>query len=211
VSGDPTPWSTDLDHSGGPGQAPDLVESTPRRLTARQRRRAIVAVAVLAAIGVGAWYADGRRQASEFDRLTGCVAAGESARADADTRIAGMSSYVRPSLGVSAAPGVDQSLYILVARQALVGEPEVREAARACRQVGILSFHSRLRSARSSYVEYLDAEATRLSAVAADGSAAFEPSDGIVALRVQALGALRSATRNGSERQRLDRLTRVEQ
>jgi hypothetical protein len=211
VSGDLTPWSTDLDAPDGRGEEPDLVESSPRSFTSRQRRWAVVVLALLVVVGAAAWYADGQRQGSEFDRLAGCVAAGESARVDADTRIAGMSSYIRPSLGISAAPVVDQSLYVLVARQALVGEPEVRLAAQSCRQVGILPFHSGLKTARTSYVEYLDAEDARLSAVAADGSKAFEASDDIVALRARAVDALRSAAPNGSERQRLDRLTRVEQ
>jgi hypothetical protein len=211
VAGESTPWSTDLDVPEDDQGRLDLVESTPRRLTSPQRRWAVVAGALLVIITLLAWYADGRRRASEFDRLARCVAAGESARVDADTRIAGMSSYVRPSLGVSSAPGVDESLYVLVARQALVGEPEVRRAAEDCRHVALLPFHSQLKSARSAYLAYLDSEAQRLSAITADGSKAFDGSDDLVALRTSALTALRSAAPDGSERQRLDRLTRVEQ
>ena len=209
MPGEPTPGGTHVDDLDEPDGRPDLVESSPRRLTLRQRRWVAAIAVVVLLLAAVAWYADGRRRLSEFDRLADCVATGESARVDADARVAGMSSYVRPSLGVSPNPDVDQQLYRLVARQAVVGAPEVQRALRTCRQVSLLPFHSALKSARNAYLAYLAAEAAQLSSIAGDGSHAFDDTDELVSLHTQALTALRSAAPNRSGRQRLDQVVRV--
>jgi hypothetical protein len=217
VPGEPASWTTDLDDLGDPDHADDgldldldLVESKPNHLTPRQRRWIGVGLVVAVLLAALAWYADGRRRVAEFDRLASCVAAGEGARIDAEARVAGMGSYVRPSLGVNPAPDVDQSLYRLVAQEAVVGEPEVRHSLTVCEHVGILPFHPSLKTARSAYVGYLGAELDRLSAIAADGSQAFESSEELGALRSQAFAELKSAAPDDSRRRRLDQVTRVD-
>jgi hypothetical protein len=206
VSGDPQPWITDLDQ---PYDADlDVVTSQPRPFTPRQRRVAALAVVIVVVVAAGAWYADGRRRAHEFDRLLSCTSTAEAARSAAELRIGAMASYVRPSLAVLGAP--NRGLYLLIAREAEVVRPDFAAALRGCEAVSVLGIHGALEGARSQYVSYLRAEGARLSAVASDGSHAYDDTDNLAGLRSRAFEALAAAAPDDSARRRVLAVARVE-
>jgi hypothetical protein len=164
----------------------DFVEAGPRVVSAG-RRRLIAGLALVAVlVAATAWYVDGRRRAHEFSALLHCVTAAESDWTAADARTTSMANYVRPGVGVNPSVTVAQGLYGMVADEAAIGVPDVRQALRLCRSVRVLAFHSNLRAARAAYVTALQAEVDRLAATAADGSHAFDGSEGLTRLRARA-------------------------
>jgi hypothetical protein len=166
-------------------------------------------VAAVVVIGAAGWYADGRRRDQEFDQLAGCASQAEAARAAAERRVAAMASYVRPSLAVFEAP--DRQLYPLIAHEAAVGRPDVESAARSCADVRVLAVHGALRRARSDYVLYLSAETERLADIEADGSHAYDDTEGLRVLRTSAFTALAAAAPSDSARRHLTTVARVDQ
>ena len=206
MSTDPASWTTDLDRLG---DGPDIVAAEPRRLGPRGRRLLAVSVAAVVVIGAAGWYAAGRRRDHEFDQLLGCASKAEAARVAAERRVAAMASYVRPSLAVFEAP--DRQLYPLIAHEAAVGRPDVDTAARGCADVHVLAIHGELSRARSDYLRYLSAESARLADIEADGSHAYDDTDGLQALRTSAFGALAAAAPSDSARRHLTAVARVDQ
>jgi hypothetical protein len=187
--------------SSGSGDLGDLVESRPRAVSPRRRLLVACLVVVLVIVGATAWYVDGRRRVHEFSTLLRCVTVAESAWTIADARITSMASYVRPSVGLNPSLNVQHGLYALVADEAAVGVPSLRQALHGCRSVHVLAYHSKLRAARTAYVALLQAEVDRVAATATDGSQAFADSEGLTQLRSLARRDLSAAAPDEQARQ----------
>lgn len=183
----------------------DVVDSGPDRDPRRRRIAAALAV-LLVVVSATVWQLDSRRRTAEFGALRGCVTTAEAAWADADARVTGMSSYVRPSIGAGLLREMELGLYRLVAAQAATGEPAVRGALRRCQAVSVLSFHPALRAARTAFLACLRAEVDLLVATASDGSRAFANSDRLTRLRSRALARLVLAAPDDRSRRVAERL-----
>ena len=143
----------------------DRLEQGPVERSARTR----VLVAVLVALGVAAMGADQVARDREQQALQRCVRTAELELSHATEYMRGVAEYASPSLSSPQVTlSVRRSLRAIVQNAAAQGVAPIAERRSACAQVHVLAWHRTQRAARTAYVSYLDAEATGLSAIAAD-------------------------------------------
>jgi hypothetical protein len=173
-------------------------EPEPRR---RVRNTALLIVAAL--LAAGAWSVDHHRRVAEFDRLTGCVQAGESAATYVSSRIWGAADYIRPAFRPGISPDLRAGLFELVREQAAIGTPDLIQARERCRAERPQRWHTALGRARTSYLAYLDARLAIDQGIALDGSQVYVQHPELADLHDRAAGALGAAAPDGGAARRV--------
>lgn len=123
------------------------------------------ALALLAAL---AWAEGVRRLPVERAGLDACAGHASAAVAGSDVRLAAISSYIAPAVGVGTAD-LDTGLRRLVSEQARRARGPVDEALRTCRDLVIWPLNDDHRAARSAYLDLLEAQRSHLGSVITDG------------------------------------------
>ena len=166
---------------------PDLLAHGPERAPSRRRAAAVVLLLVLALAAV---LTDRWAAAREVDTLVARAQAGRSAVTYADRRVWAVLSYASPALqSPDVDPAVRASVADLVRQAAADRVAGVERTADAARGLRVLPWHRDVRQARAGLAGYLDAEAARLRAVAADLDALRAPHPALDARLVQARAA----------------------
>ena len=162
-------------------------EPEPRR---RWRTTALLAVATL--LAAGAWSVDHIRRVAEFDALTGCVQAGETAATYVSLRIWARADYILPAV-FRLPPDLRAGLFELVADGAATDTPQLVEAREGCRADRPQRWHTALGRARTAYLAYLDARLDVDRAIARDGSQVYVQHPELADLHDRAVSALVAA------------------
>lgn len=142
----------------------------------------MTAAVVGAAVALACFGGDALERRHETASLTDQVTRSRAVLDLAGRRVAGISSYIAPSLAVTGAPqSVTDQLLQIVIDTSTDQQPAVRAAARRVRAVRVVPWHGALGQARDDYAAYLDARAQQLADPFAD--------DGGLADRVSRLRA----------------------
>lgn len=151
--------------------AAELLDAGPARPV---RRRPLVAVVVLVLLVLGVLRLDELLRAREVDALLQRVAAGQSAVAYADRRVASTVTYAMPLLtSASTTAAVRASLQQLVQDAAAGQVDRLAQVQRDVARTRVLPWHADQRRARSAAARLLGAHADHLRAVARDADALY--------------------------------------
>ena len=105
----------------------------------------------------------------EVDEVAACAERVSTAVELEGRRVRATYEYVRFAAGLADARGQMGSLYRLIAKSARRSGLELVEARDICTSIAVLPNHDDLRDRRDQCVKVLDAQRSRLEAVAADG------------------------------------------
>jgi hypothetical protein len=106
---------------------------------------------------------------AEFNALTGCVQAGETAATSVSLSIWARADYILPAV-FRLSPDLRAGLFELVGEAAAADTPQLVEAREGCRADRPQRWHTALGRARTAYLAYLDARLDVDRAIARDGS-----------------------------------------
>lgn len=180
----------------------ELLEAGPGR-PVRGRLLVAVLVAVLLA-GYGLWQVDRRLADREVDALLERVAAGQSAVAYADRRIASTVTYAMPLLAsASTTRAVRVSLQQLVQDAAAGQVGRLDAVASDVGRTRVLPWHGAVRRARAACARSLQAHAAHLGDVARDADALYARHPELERGRARARAALLRATGDASAQRRV--------
>lgn len=162
-------------------------EPEPRR---RVRTAALLVVAAL--LAAGAWSVDHTRRVAEFNALTGCVQAGETAATSVSLSIWARADYILPAV-FRLSPDLRAGLFELVGEAAAAGTPPLVDAREGCRADRPQRWHTSLGRARTAYLAYLNARLNVDRAIARDGSQVYVQHPELADLHDRAVNALVAA------------------
>jgi len=162
-------------------------EPEPRR---QVRTTALLLVAAL--LAAGTWTVDHTRRVAEFDALTRCVQAGETAATYASLRIWARADYILPAV-FRLSPDQRAGLLTLVSEAATADTPQLVKAREGCRVEHPQPWHTALGRARTAYLAYIDARLDVDRAIAGDGSQVYVQHPDLDDLHDRAVSALVAA------------------
>jgi hypothetical protein len=151
---------------------PELLQiGDGRRWLRPSRRVRLVLVVVAVAVIAIALLADQVLRDREARAVVACADAVTEAVEVAGAPVRAAYEYVRPSLGLRSERAETDGLFLLIAKAATDAERELAGPGDTCETVSILPLHSELRQRRDRCVDVLDAQRSRLMAVAENGEA----------------------------------------
>ncbi len=134
----------------------------------------LVLLVVVAVVAGGALLVDHQMRAREDRAIASCAGRVDTAVALAGRRIQATYEYVRSSFGLVSARGHSEGLYRLIAKSARHSGGALSAARSSCASIDVLPLHDDLQLRRDQCVDVLDAQRSRLAAVAADGTRVVE-------------------------------------
>lgn len=152
----------------------ELLDLGADRADDPQRRFWWVLLAAAVVVAGSVFVVDRVLRDREGDEVAACVERVSAAVELEGRRVRATYEYVSWAAGLVDAQGQMDGLYLLIAKAARRSGAELLTARDMCMSIAVLPNHGDLRDRRDQCVEVLDAQRSRLAAVAADGQSVIE-------------------------------------
>lgn len=139
------------------------------RPTGRHRRLWRVLLTAAVVVAGSAFVVDRVLRDREADQIATCADRVSAAVELEGRQVRATYEYVRYAAGLVNVQGQLEDLYLLIAQAARRSGGELLTARDTCTSIAVSPFHNDLRNRRDTCVDVLDAQRSRLAAVAEDG------------------------------------------